>query len=99
MTSINQIDGKHVVIVKGAFDVMASRCTKGSLAQAARINEAMSKDALRVLAVGYKEIAQVPEELKAEELEIGLMLMGLLGMIDPRARKQWQHAAKRASSQ
>ena len=68
----------------------------------ARINEAMSKDALRVLAVGYKEIAQVPEELKAEELEIGLMLMGLLGMIDPRARKRrkrWQHAAKRASSQ
>lgn len=102
MTSINQIDGKHVVIVKGAFDVMASRCTKGSLAQAARINEAMSKDALRVLAVGCKEIAQVPEELKAEELESGLTLMGLLGMIDPRARKQrkrWQHAAKRASSQ
>ena len=29
MTTVNRIDGKNVVIVKGAFDVMASRCVKG----------------------------------------------------------------------
>lgn len=31
MTSINRIDGKNIVIVKGAFDMMLSRCIKGNL--------------------------------------------------------------------
>ena len=31
MTSVNQIDGKIVAIVKGAFDVMAARCVSGDL--------------------------------------------------------------------
>ena len=31
MTSVNQMEGKTVVIVKGAFDVMAARCVKGDL--------------------------------------------------------------------
>jgi Ca2+-transporting ATPase len=35
MTSVNQMEGKTVVIVKGAFDVMAARCVKGDL-EAAR---------------------------------------------------------------
>lgn len=83
MTTVNRIDGKIIVIVKGAFDVMASRCIKGDLAKAAQINESMSKNALRVLAVGYKEIDAVPEEPTSEELENGLTFMGLVGMIDP----------------
>lgn len=83
MTSVNKIDGRNVVIVKGAFDMMASRCVKGDLEAAKRINGQMSSDALRVLAVGYKEIDAVPENLASEELENGLKLMGLVGMIDP----------------
>lgn len=38
----------------------------------------MSRNALRVLAVGYKEIGEVPEKLATEELENGLTFMGLL---------------------
>lgn len=83
MTTINKIDGKNIVIVKGAFDVMASRCIAGDLEKATQINEEMSQNALRVLAVGYKEIREVPAEPTPEELENGLTLMGLVGMIDP----------------
>lgn len=83
MTSVNKIDGKNIVIVKGAFDMMTSRCVAGDIAAAQRMNELMSKDALRVLAIGYKEIDTVPENPTSEELENGLTLMGLVGMIDP----------------
>ena len=83
MTTVNRIDGKFIVIVKGATDVMASRCTSGDLEKAAQINEQMSKNAIRVLAVGYKEIDRIPAEPTSEELENGLTFMGLVGMIDP----------------
>lgn len=83
MSTVHQIDGKHVVIVKGAFDVMASRCVEGDLDAARNATEQMSADALRVLAIAYKEIGQVPQDPSSEELENGLTLMGLVGMIDP----------------
>ena len=83
MTTVNCIDGKNIVIVKGAFDVMATRCVAGNLEKAREMTEAMSADALRVLAIAYKEIDKVPENPTSEELENGLTLMGLVGMIDP----------------
>ena len=83
MSTVNLMDGKNIVIVKGAFDVMASRCVAGDLEKAAVINEQMSADALRVLAVGYKEIEQVQETPVPEQLEAGLTFIGLVGMIDP----------------
>ena len=83
MTTINLVDGKHLVIVKGAVDVMASRCVSGDLEKAAQVNENMSRSALRVLAVGYKFIDALPATLTPEELETDLHFMGLVGMIDP----------------
>ncbi len=83
MSTVHQIDGKYVVIVKGAFDVMASRCITGDLEAARTATEQMSADALRVLAIGYKEIDRLLQNPTSEELENGLTLMGLVGMIDP----------------
>lgn len=83
MTSVNQIDGKIVAIVKGAFDMMAARCVSGDLEAAKEKNDEMSRGALRVLAVGYKILEEVPEDPTSEELENGLTLLGLVGMIDP----------------
>lgn len=83
MSTISKIDGKNIVIVKGAFDIMAKRCVSGDIEAAAQMNEKMSKDALRVLAIGYKEIDDIPETLTSENLENGLTLLGLVGMIDP----------------
>lgn len=83
MSTVNLMDGKNIVIVKGAIDMMAPRCIAGNLDRAKQFAEDMSKDALRVLAVAYKEIDTVPTEPTSEELESGLTFMGLVGMIDP----------------
>ena len=83
MTTVNKINGKLVAVVKGAFDVMATRCIAGDIEKARSVNDAMSADALRVLAVGYKELDSVSEEPTSEELEYGLTFLGLVGMIDP----------------
>ena len=83
MTTIHKIDGKLIAIVKGAFDVMASRCIEGDLITAQVINGNMSTDALRVIAVAYKELEQMPEQITPETLEKDLTFLGLVGMIDP----------------
>ena len=83
MTTVNHINGKNVVIVKGAFDMMATRCISGDIESARRMTDQMSADALRVLAIAYKEIEEIPTDPTSEELENGLTFMGLVGMIDP----------------
>ena len=83
MSTVNRIDGKNIVIVKGAFDNLSLRCIAGDIEKARIITEEMSKDALRVLAIAIKEIDTVSEEPTSEELENGLTLVGLIGMIDP----------------
>ncbi|MDY0288077.1 MAG: cation-translocating P-type ATPase [Sphaerochaeta sp.] len=83
MTSINRIDGKIVVIVKGAFESIAPRCTAIDLPKAEGIMEEMGEQALRVLAIAYKEIPSLPSTLDSETLESELVFMGLVGMMDP----------------
>ncbi len=83
MTTINKIDGKYIAIVKGGFDVLASRCVKGDIEKANEFVEKMSAEALRVLCVAYKELDEIPDVLTSEELENNLTFMGLVGMIDP----------------
>jgi len=83
MTTINRINGRNMVIVKGAFDIMAARCVKGDLEKARRVNDKMSGSALRVLAVACKAIEKVPDTPTPEEMETSLTFLGLVGMIDP----------------
>ncbi|MDR1800816.1 MAG: cation-translocating P-type ATPase [Lachnospiraceae bacterium] len=93
MTTVNNIDGKNMVIVKGAFDVLATRCIEGAISAAQDFVSAMAGDALRILAVACKEIDKVPETPTSEELECGLHFLGLLGMIDP-PRSEAKEAVK-----
>ena len=83
MSTVNVMDGKKIVIVKGAVDMMEKRCIAGDFETAKIKNEEMSSNALRVLAVGYKEIDELPSEITSETLENGLTFLGLVGMIDP----------------
>ena len=83
MSTINVIDDRNVVIVKGAFDVLVDRCIQGDKEKAKDINYVMSNNALRVIAVAYKFIDNVPKDIKPEALEKDLIFMGLVGMIDP----------------
>lgn len=83
MTTVNRMDGKYVVIVKGAFDSLAPLCVAGDLQAASAMNDQMSREALRVLALAYREMDSIPEHPTIEDLEKGLTFMGLVGMIDP----------------
>ena len=85
MTTVNVVDGKKLVIVKGAVDMMIPRCTNGAdeIAAAKAANDEMSASALRVLAIATKVIDELPAELTSETLECDLKLIGLVGMIDP----------------
>lgn len=83
------------LMVKGAPDKIFERCTqrlgKGGIqpfdglekGRAARINEEMASQALRVLAFAYKPLTHMPRELSAKALEKDLIFVGLEGMIDP----------------
>ncbi len=83
MSTVNRIDGKLYVIVKGAFDVLINRLVTGNIELARKINDEMSNNALRVIAIAYKEISTLPDTINSASLETDLNFMGLVGMIDP----------------
>jgi Ca2+-transporting ATPase len=101
----------HVIAVKGAPDLVLNLCTRYQpmndgesrvLDQAAReriiaANDAMTKDALRVLGVAYRVAEVLPEEISAAELEQDLIFVGLIGMIDP-ARTEVKPALQTAAN-
>jgi len=95
MTTVHRMpDGRCLAFVKGAPEVVLERCSTAQgdderqpLTATARgailaANEAMAKDALRVLAVAYREVAA--EDVHDEDaLERDLAFLGLIGMMDP----------------
>ena len=56
-------------------------------------NLEMANKALRVIAVGYKEITTLPNKITSENTETNLKYLGLIGMIDP-AREGVKEAVK-----
>lgn len=83
MSTIHTIEGRTVVIVKGAPDILFERCTSGNVEAAAKANAEMGRSALRVLAVAYKYIDALPQEYSSATMESDLTFLGLVGMIDP----------------
>lgn len=83
MSTVVQMDGKLLLITKGAFDMMLPRCVSGNMSKASQLVDEMSAASLRVLAIGYRELSELPLVLSSERLESGLHFFGLVGMIDP----------------
>lgn len=87
--------GSYRSITKGAFDVLIKRCShiyqNGTVVQITeahrlkldRLNLSMTEEALRVIAIAYKELQKAPASYIGKDLEDKLILIGLLGLIDP----------------
>jgi len=78
-------DGRCRICVKGAPDVLLSRCriSEGERRRALEENDRMAGQALRVLGVGVRELDAMPKRLAPETVEKDLVFLGLAGMIDP----------------
>ena len=92
MTTVHKRGDKYIVYTKGGVDELLSKCNsyidhgkiendlKAFIPTITDTNEKMAKDALRVLAFGYKELDYRPSK---EEMENNLIYVGMYGMIDP----------------
>ncbi len=88
-------DGYNVAYVKGAPETILSRSEyiqeKGVVRPLSDVDrerilkkmQNMAGDALRVLAMSYKEMPAELENNEMEEVESGLTYVGMVGMIDP----------------
>ena len=100
MSTIHQLeDGNYLVATKGAPDMLLEKVThieeygqvrpitQEDRDTLARLNKEMATQALRVLAIAYKYIDQVPETMDSESVEFDFVFAGLVGMIDPERKE------------
>ena len=109
MTTVHKQADKYIVYTKGGVDELLKRCIayningeiKQDLEEYKKTieinNEAMAKDALRVLAMAYKELDHKPEKEEMETLESNLIYIGMVGMIDP-PREEAKEAVKKCKT-
>ena len=95
MTTVNKVGEKYFVYTKGGIDELLARCNsyivggevKTDLdkykAEIDKYNVDMAKDALRVLAMAYKEMDHEPTDEEMKNIENDLIFVGMVGMIDP----------------
>lgn len=95
MTTVNQVGDKYIAYTKGGIDELLKRCNryllqgevKNDLAEYRKeideYNMAMAGDALRVLAMAYKELDHEPTDEEMKTIENDLIFIGMVGMIDP----------------
>ncbi|HQE93833.1 MAG TPA: cation-translocating P-type ATPase [Anaerolineae bacterium] len=97
----------YVAITKGAPDLVLECCTSILTAdgpvpltaakrqEILEANAAQASQALRVLAVAYRPLTEVPDEPQPNAIEKDLIFVGLQGMIDP-ARPEVLPAVQKA---
>lgn len=94
MSTINKIEDKNYLLVKGSFSSVIKNCTKyetngkvkklTSLTKSSfqKAEKKMSQDALKVLALAYRPYTEEPKKLNSKD-EKNLIFVGLIGLIDP----------------
>ena len=109
MSTIHRLNGRYRAYVKGAPDVILPLCdTILEEGQDVPLNPArrqhientirdLGQGGLRVLAITYRDLDELPAQVTADEIERGLSLIGLVAMIDP-ARPEVRPAVEQARS-
>lgn len=89
MTTVHKVGEKYLVYTKGGVDELLSKCNsyivdgniKQDLEEYKNIisikNEEMAKEALRVLAFGYKELDHMPSKEEIKDIEKDLTYVGM----------------------
>jgi Ca2+-transporting ATPase len=108
MTTIHRTpEGTFEAYVKGAPDILVSLCDHIYLdgqvypmndewrERILEVNRELASNALRVLGAAYRPLNTVPKNPTVEEVERDLVLIGLVGMIDP-ARPEVRPAIAKA---
>ena len=95
MTTVNKVGDKYIAYTKGGIDELLAKCTKYEINGEIKDNLSeykdtieqynieMAKDALRVLAMAYKELDHEPTDEEMKTIESDLIFVGMVGMIDP----------------
>lgn len=107
MSSVNTINNKKYILVKGSLENLLDKCTyiinegkKEKITDELKTNikdeeYQMASKALRVLGFAYKELKEEPKTaLKVMDEESDLIYVGMVGMIDP-PRKSVKAAVKK----
>ncbi len=83
MTTITVINSKPYAVVKGAPEVILSKCTDTDSDKLLSAIDAFADEGLHVLGIALKPLDEIPANPTSEELENGLMFVGLLGFDNP----------------
>jgi len=101
------VQSLFIAFIKGAPDIVLQHCdcvmedgqpqplTDAKRQEILDANQDMARQALRVLGVAYRPLTHAPESPSPENVETGLVFLGLLGMIDP-ARPEVKMAVRLA---
>jgi P-type Ca2+ transporter type 2C len=85
-------DSGVISFTKGAIDVLVGKSSNILTSEGFkpinaeeiyRFNERMAADGLRVLGIAMRKWDALPSDISAENAEIGLTVIGLVGMMDP----------------
>ncbi|MDZ7707126.1 MAG: cation-translocating P-type ATPase [Trueperaceae bacterium] len=86
------VGGKVVSFTKGAIEVLTDRCERMSngtgttpldRSRIEEVSDRIAADGLRTLAFAVRVWDEVPEPLTSDRAETGLVLIGMVGMMDP----------------
>lgn len=79
VTTVKMVNGKPFAIVKGAPEMLVTKCNGIDGTAALKVNEMLAADALKIIGVGYKELSEVPAIPNTVELESDLTFAGFIG--------------------